>query len=401
MMEQPIRVAHIVTASTGIGGMETHLLTLVRHLDRQEFSPVVILPETARHLGLDERLREMAVPVTFQAMVRNKWDVATLWSQTTLLRRYAPHIVHVHLPSAYDNLYPFVAARLAACPVVISTEHSASGRGLFRRLRVRLFKQAMVALQDSVITVCDYVRDQLCQHAGVPARKVVTIYNGVELPPDDGALATCRRTVRLELGLDTQTPVAGMVARIDPWHKRFDDFVRTAGHIVQDVPAAHFVIVGDGDRRYRGALEQLAQHLGLADRIHFLGYRHDASSVIAALDTLVLASDHEGFPLVTLEAMARGTPVVATALGGVREQILDGETGYLVPPRDTAALAAAIMNIWRNPQRSREVATRARHAVEKRFTAPVMAGQTQALYRRLLSGKQPLSQRAPSLPGVP
>lgn len=400
MTNQRTRIAYMLSAA-GLGGMETHLLTLVRHLSRQDFAPVVILPEAAQHLSLYQRLTEMALPVRFHAMVRNKWDVGTFVSLTNLLRRCAPHIVHVHMAHTCDDLYRFIAARSAGCPVVMSTEHSASDSELSRSLRARLFKRAALALQDCVITVCDHVRDLLCKQLPVPLRKFVTIYNGVEIPVDGDSGVNPRREVRLELGVDVHTPLVGMVARIDPWCKRFDDFVAAADRIVHEVPAAHFVIVGDGDRRYRLALGELARQLGLANRLHFLGFRKDAARVIAGLDTLVLASDHEGFPMVTLEAMARGTPVVATRLGGLCEQIFPGETGYLVPPRDAPALAEAVLRVLRHPERSREIAERARRAVERLFNAQGMAAQTQALYVRLLVQKRVVdAHQMKSLAGI-
>lgn len=392
MTRQPMRIAYVVTHSGGMGGLETHLLTLVRYIDQQEFAPIFILPETVRHSPFSQQLGEMGVPVRFHAMVRNKWDVRTLGSLARLLRHHAPHITHVHVPPTYD-LYPFLAARLALCPVVVSTEHLASHQSLFRPLRTRLVKRAAVALQDRVITVCNYVRDLLLERAHLPPQKIVTIHNGIEIPAGANAVVSARGEIRSELSIDAHAPLVGMVARIDPWYKRFDDFLRASRDISREVPSAHFVIVGDGDRDYREALEELARSLGVADRVHFLGYRDDAPRVIGALDTLVLASDHEGFPLVTLEAMASGIPVVATALGGVGEQIVHGETGYLVPPRNAPALAEGILSVLRDPQRSREIAQRARRVVETRFDARGMAEKTRSLYVQLLTSKRLMGQQ--------
>ncbi len=318
-------------------------------------------------------------------MPRDKWDVGTLVSLARLLRRESPHIVHVHLPFTLSNRYAFIAARSAACPVLLSTEHSASQPWIFRSGHARLIKRLLVALQDSVIVVCDHVRDRLVADANVSPRKFVTVHNGVDVPGE--ASVHSADGVRHELGIDASTPLVGMVARFHA-SKRFDDFLKAAQRVSQDLPNAQFVVVGDGEQRYRQALQERVHELNLARRVHFLGFRNDATQVVAALDTLVLATDWEGFPMVTLEAMARETPVVATNLGGLREQILHGETGYLVPPRDVSALAEHVLALLRNPGRAREIACRARRRVEQLFGARQMAEKTQALYLRLIAEKQ-------------
>ncbi len=180
----------------------------------------------------------------------------------------------------------------------------------------------------------------------------------------------------------------GMIARIDPKQKRFEDFLRAAPRITRELPHVHFLIGGTGEPQHCVALHALVRDLNLGGRVHFLGFRVDAPRIIAALNVLVLASEYEGFPLVTLEAMARKIPVVATDIGGVHEQIIHGETGYLVPPRDVAALSEAVLTVLRDPAQAGRVAQQARRTVEQRFDARAMAERVQALYLRMLAHRE-------------
>jgi glycosyltransferase involved in cell wall biosynthesis len=140
--------------------------------------------------------------------------------------------------------------------------------------------------------------------------------------------------------------------------------------------------VGDGERR--AALEALAAELGLADRAHFLGWRRDLPAVYADLDVVCLTSLNEGSPVALIEAMAAGRPVVATAVGGVPEVVQDGVSGLLVPPRDPAALAAAIAGLLAEPARAAALGRAARAAVYPRYSSQRLVRDIEALYARLL-----------------
>lgn len=378
------RVVYVLDTNA-MGGAEFHLLTLVRHLDRQQFEPNVILSPGAGDLPLGRMLEEAGVPVEFHAMPRDKWDVGILRDLIRVLRRSSPEIVHIHLPSPVSNWYAFIAARGAACPFLVSTEHVASEPWMFPNLRARLIKRFLVALQDSIIVPSDHVRERLVKNVHVSPRKFVTINHGIEIP--NAVYKNSGAGVRLELGIDLHTPLVGMVARIDPV-KRFGDFLAAAQRIAREIPTTHFLIVGDGNPHHRLALQRLAEQLGVEKRVHFLGFRDDALQIISDLDVLVLASDSESWGLVTLEAMARETPVVATDLGGTREQVVNGETGYLVPPRDITAIAEAVLALLRNLSQARVLAKQARRVAECRFGARRMAEETEALYLRLLAPKR-------------
>jgi glycosyltransferase involved in cell wall biosynthesis len=140
--------------------------------------------------------------------------------------------------------------------------------------------------------------------------------------------------------------------------------------------------VGYGPQEQR--LKEMAEKLGLGERVHFVGYQQDIWTWLAACDVFALSSDWEGMPNAVLEAMAAGLPVVATAVGGTPDVVVQGTTGLLVPPDDATALAAALDRLIHDPDLRRMMGAAGRQRVRARFSAQQMVERTQALYRGLL-----------------
>jgi len=149
-----------------------------------------------------------------------------------------------------------------------------------------------------------------------------------------------------------EEPLVGVVAQLKP-EKGLRTFLEAAAQASQLLPDVRFVVVGDGP--LRGQLEALAQRAGVDRRVRFLGFRSDARALVELLDVLVVPSLSEGTPLVVLEAMAAGIPVVASAVGGIPDQIRHEKEGLLVPPGDSAALADALIGLLRDPARARDL----------------------------------------------
>jgi glycosyltransferase involved in cell wall biosynthesis len=156
-------------------------------------------------------------------------------------------------------------------------------------------------------------------------------------------------------------------------------------------PQARLWIAGDGPRR--AMLEARRDALGLGDRVRFLGTRPDVPDLLAAADVVVLSSVREGLPVTLLEAMRAERPVVATAVGGCSELVVDGETGRLVPPEDPAALGAAVAPLLADRGLAGAMGAAGRRRWSERYTAEAMVRGTEAVYREVLGA------RAPSLEG--
>jgi glycosyltransferase involved in cell wall biosynthesis len=222
------------------------------------------------------------------------------------------------------------------------------------------------------VAVSRFVASRLRDRFHVPPEKIVVIPNAATMG------ATASPAPRSELARDVDGPVVLTVARLDGQ--------KGIAHLLEAVatlPNASFAIAGDGPNR--AALEQRAATLGVSDRVRFLGHRHDVPALLAAADLFVLPSLYEGLPLSVLEAMAAGVPVVATAIGGTDEVVRDGETGTLVPPANSEALAAAIGRALADRDRASRLALAARSLVAREYSVTSMVGSVSRLYDELLA----------------
>jgi glycosyltransferase involved in cell wall biosynthesis len=178
-----------------------------------------------------------------------------------------------------------------------------------------------------------------------------------------------------------ERPLVGVVARLQP-EKGVENFLRAAARVAAKFPEAHFVVAGDGPLRQE--LVALSEDLGLRERVRFLGFRSDASELMKSLDVLVVPSLTEGSPLATLEAMAAGVPVVASAVGGIPDQIRHDREGLLVPPGDAAAISDALLTLLRDPARASRLGEAARRRVASRFSHDTMVRRIEDVYRDVL-----------------
>ncbi|AGP33320.1 glycosyltransferase [Sorangium cellulosum] len=233
-------------------------------------------------------------------------------------------------------------------------------------LKVRLFEWAdrrTLRWHDGVVVVSEAQRAAV-RACGVSEARIFHVPNAIDLdrmPPP-----VPRARLLAELGLDASVRLVGAVGRISP-EKGQRSLVEAFAAVARADPRAALVLVGDGPDEAAVRADVAAR--GLGDRARLLGLRRDGAQLIGALDVLALPSRTEGLPNVVLEAFAYGTPVVASAVGGVPELVLDGETGWLVPPGRPDALARALLDALARPEEAGARATRARARLLSRFTA--------------------------------
>ena len=216
-----------------------------------------------------------------------------------------------------------------------------------------------------------------------PIAASAKIRNGIriaELHPEGG------RRIRTELGIAENIPIVGIVGRLSP-QKDYPTFLKAAAEVLRAVPEAVFLIAGDGSLRHE--LEKLAAGLTIESRVRFLGYRTDILDVVSTFDVFVLSSLWEGLPLAVLEAMALEKPVVATSVPGTAEAVVDGESGYLVPLKDSPVLAQKTVELLRDPEKSRKMGKAGRRRVVDYFDLGRMVDEHERLYRRLLERMWP------------
>jgi glycosyltransferase involved in cell wall biosynthesis len=274
-----------------------------------------------------------------------------------------------------SNVWGTLLGRLARVPVIVAHEHTWSYEG--QPVRKLLDGQFIGRFASRFVAVSEADRERMISLEKVKPHKTAVI---------PAALVQSERIsgldARAELGIPSDAPVVGTAVSMRA-QKALDVLVDAFAELLGPLPDAHLILVGDGERR--GEVEAHVRERGVGERVHFTGDRPDVPDFIAAFDVSALSSDFEGTPLFVFESMAQGKPVVATAVGGLREVIEDGHSGVLVPPQDPPALARALEALLRDPARREAIASAGRDRVEN-FTIERAAARFGALYEELLRG---------------
>jgi glycosyltransferase involved in cell wall biosynthesis len=385
-----IKVIRVI-ARLNIGGPAIHTILLTAGLDPTRFESTLVTGIAAAHEGnmLDLASQKGVQPLVIPQLGRDinlLRDWATLIKLFFLFRDRRPHIVHTHTAKA--GTVGRVAARLAGVPIVVHTFHGHVFHSYFGPRKTRLFikiERALARFTDRIIAISPaQYQDIVHTYRIAPSERVVTIPLGLDLQPFCTARQAYSGQFRSSLGISSDTMLVGFVGRLtgvkDP-----SLFIEAASRVVGQMPATRFVFVGDGE--LRPTLEQEVKALGLTRQILFAGWQTVMPVVYADLDLLVLSSLNEGTPVTVIEALAAGTPVVATAVGGVPDVIVDQKTGVLVPSGDVEALAQAVVRLLRDRECAEELARVGQQSVLDRFSFPRLVGDIESLYLALLREK--------------
>jgi L-malate glycosyltransferase len=287
-------------------------------------------------------------------------------------RERAVTVLHCHQYSPF--VYGSLAGLLVPALRVVFTEHGRISDAPPSRKRA-LVNRVLGLRPDRIVAVSHELRDFMIAEGFRPSA-VGVIHNGIDAGP--AVAPGDRERARQRLGLPPTGMVIGSVARFDPV-KRFDVLMRAFRAVAQEEPGARLVLVGDGPERAR--LEALADECGVRPAVAFTGIRHDARALMPAFDVYANTSDSEGISITILEAMATSLPVVATRVGGTPEIVEAGASGELVAAREEAGIAAALVQLLRDPQRRSAIGDRARARVVDRFSRTRMVQQYLEAYR--------------------
>lgn len=286
------------------------------------------------------------------------------------LRAFEADLLHTHTLAAANSLSR-VAARLASVPV-ISHLHIENHFRLETRSLLSTLDNATARLCARLVAVSESTREAY-ERQGYPRGRIEVLHNGVDLASEARAAG-----VRGDLGLDDSSLVVALVGRLcDVKGQR--ELIRA----LVDVPGARAVLVGEDLEQageFRRVLEREADRAAVADRVVFAGVRDDVDAILEEVDVVALPSWTEGLPLVALEAMAHGKPVVATPVGGTPEAVIDGETGIIVPPRDPESLAHALRRLQAEPALRERLGAAGRARVAERFSAADVSRRMLELY---------------------
>jgi glycosyltransferase involved in cell wall biosynthesis len=366
-------VAYVI-GELGKGGAEYQLYELVRGLDRTRIDPAVFVLASGGYWT--QPLRELGVPVE-EIPGRGFADLGRLRRLRAALRRCAADVLHTVLWSG--NCYGRLAAVGLGIPVIVTAERNVIARPPWQVGIERLLDR----WSDVYLVNSGAVVQGLVSREHLPAAKMRVVHNGIDLTRLPQFVLD-RQDARRSAGFDPRRRLVAQVGRLAP-QKDYPTFLAAAARVAAQVPDVDFLVVGEGE--LRAELEATAARLGLDGRVRFLGLRHDVPALLGAVDVLALTSLYEGLPNVVIEAMATGAVAVATEVGGCRELLAHGETGFVVPPGDVAAIADAVLAVLGAPETARRIASAARRRIEAEFTLDAMVQRTVDVYDTWLARK--------------
>lgn len=363
--------------STGLayGGAETQLVNLATRLKKRGWDVRVVsmLPPQA----FTEELAAAGIPFATLNMRRGVPDPQAVFRLAKILRQWRPDIVHSHMVHA--NIMARVTCIFCRVPVVISTAHNINEGGRWREIAYRITDP----LADLTTNVSWAAVNRYIKVGAVPKNKIVFMPNGVDTQryrsnPD------ARLRLRKELELDGYY-IWLAVGRFEE-QKDYPNLLRAFKRVIDKRVEAVLLIAGQGTLFEE--MRAMAYSLELAEKVRFLGVRRDVPELMSAADAYVMSSAWEGLPMVLLEAAACELPIVATDVGGNSEIVLDGTSGFIVPPRDPEALAAAMLKMMSLSEDERRAMGRAGRAhIEANYSLDRVVDQWENLYQDLLRKK--------------
>jgi glycosyltransferase involved in cell wall biosynthesis len=363
----------LLAVGLGVGGTETHVLELASGIDRSKFDVTVCSLKSGGCLVEELRRRGIAVVCLNGA---GKFDLRVLFRLWKLMREERPDVIQSFL--FWANLSARFLGRLSKAVRIVCSYHDeivAEGR------LVRLIDRLTFQWSHAVVCCSEAVRRSVSVCLGASAAQQTIIPFGV----DAGQFAATDVATRTELGLQETGPIVGTVCRLVEPKKGLSVLLRAMAAFKQAgcPPRCQLLIVGEGPAR--ASLEALSRQLGLSDCTVFAGARRDVPRILPLLDLFVLPSLYEGFGIAILEAMAAGKPVVATAVGGIPEFVVSGETGLLVEPGHVAALAEAIGSLLHDSDRATRMGMRGRARVLAKFQMSTVVRRHEQVYEACLA----------------
>ncbi|MBN2355508.1 glycosyltransferase [candidate division KSB1 bacterium] len=363
---EKIKVLQLVEGFN-FGGAETKLLELVRHLDKGQFETTVI------GLGLGGEISDLFLALDCRVLVFKRQRTIDF----NLLRRIRRFIRDEGIEIVMSTLfYADIMAALAG--------HKAGAKGVFCWETIsspkwlsphRLWAYRYAIRQvDKVISVSNATAQWLIEKRKLAVDKVIVIPYGVDIKRFNPKRKNIHRQ---DIGCSSEDFIIGQVSRLNE-QKGHIYLIDVASKILQQIPKAKFVWIGDGP--LRSSLEKQIVSKGLEKHFIFLGFRNDVADILPLFDVFTLPSLYEGLPNVVLEAMACALPVIATPADGTKEAVMNGETGFLVAMKNSQELADRIIECENNAELRRQLGARARKRVEEHFCLEKQIEQFEALY---------------------
>jgi glycosyltransferase involved in cell wall biosynthesis len=386
-IKKPITVMFLIDTyisspdKLSVGGTEKQLYLLVSSLNPDLFKSIVVQLSPYNPLSCPTYKEGFIEFFNFPTKkFYSLHGLRQLYRLSRLAKQYKVGVIHTFFEKA--EVMGWLTMRFADIPIWITSRRDLG----FKRKEIykRIFRLAARDCRKCVAN-CYAVKQQIIQNERFSGEKVEVIYNGLDLSTFEETSFN-RKGIRKELGLQDHVPLVGMIANFNFEIKGHGFFIGAAKKVLEKVSDVEFLLIGDGylQNRYK----EMAQALGVGKKIHFLGKRNDIPTILSDLTISVLSSTSEGLSNVILESMAVGKPMVATNVGGSPEIVMDGITGYLVPPSNTQAMATAIIQLLQDPNKAITMGAAGQKLVREKFGTRAMVESYENLYKSLITEEQ-------------
>ena len=361
--KRKINILYLLT-SFGIGGAEKVVARTVKKMDPAKYNIIVVaLKKGSGKLILELELADVQ---TLDFGMRFKYDITVIWKLYSLLKRERIDIIYAFM--FHPTILGRIIGKIARVPVILSSVRTMKQES---RLRLKLDRLTS-GISDRIVTVADSVYQFCRNQVGISEDKLLTIYNGIEVEKYH-----CDRKYILDSNV-----VIGCTSGLRKVNGH--PYLIEAANLLRG-RNIRYKIVGSGDEETK--LKKMASDKNLADRIEFVGYSSDIPEQLKKFDIYVQPALYAGLSNSVLEAMASGLPVIATDVGGTSEAIIDGKTGFLVPPKNQEAIAEKITYLIEHPDVARRLGQNAKVSVREKFSVESMVNQTNQLFESMIQSK--------------
>jgi glycosyltransferase involved in cell wall biosynthesis len=381
-----INVLDVRSCRGGGGGPEKTILFSALETDREHFNMSVayLKSKDDPEFDLHERAKKLGVESFYTIDETSKFDIRAIRELLKLCREKQIDVFHAHCYKS--DLYGLIVSRYHKMKLVTTAHGPLASFKFFwasKNWRVRyLYDQIDLRLlkrYDLVLMVSDTMREIISKY-GVDPNKMIWIRNAIDSKYFRRS-GTPDAAFRAGLGIPPGATVVGAVGRLNG-EKDYPNLLRAAKILLEKQPELYFVIAGKGE--LEAELKALSVELGIDKRVIFMGHFHDVRKVFELMDLYVLSSTREGLPNTVLEAMAMETPIVSTDVDGVKEAVTDQREAFLVPPQDSAKLAAGIERMLGDRELRERLARQARATVEAQFSFAHRTRTIEKLYFKLM-----------------
>lgn len=371
MADQPKTTVAVIVSHLTIGGAEQLLLEFLRHIDRRRFDLHIMFLREPGILG--KEVLQLGFPVS-TGIIRSKFDISGVFRLARLLKDSRTDVVFLinHLNTLFFGV---LAAKLAGVRKCINWENETFKKYPFHKLTM-VGRRVLHLGIDDVVAAAKGHADYIATEEKIPLRKIRAIYNGVDIARFQSNLTP--QEARSRLGIPPDSRVVSIVAALRP-DKAHHVFLQAARKVVDALPGTHFLIIGDGPQR--PFLENLSAELKLDRQVHFLGFQRQLGDILVGVDIDCLSSypQQETLSVAAIEAMSAGVPIICTDVGFMNEIVIPGETGFLVPVDDPAALAEKLILLLDDPELRKRMSGNARRMVEEQLSVEQMARAFESL----------------------